>query len=136
MKQSLFFMQNNAFEHAAKYTREELKDKNIRVINWSSYSFNLNLIEAVWNIMKNWIQKHYDDQDKLFYSTLRNAVKKAWDAVTPEQLDELINFMSARCQAVIDADVLRACPAFYWNACPSSEPKALSGLALSFPLYI
>ncbi len=104
MKQDLFFMQNNAFEHAVKYTREKLKDKDIRVIAWPSYSPDLNLIEAVWNIMKNWIQKHYDDQNKLFYNTLRTAVKEAWDAVTSEQLDELINSMSARCQAVINAD--------------------------------
>ncbi len=32
--------------------------------------------------------------------------------------------------------LLRACSAFYWDACPLSEPKALSGLALPFPLYI
>ncbi len=49
MKQNLFFMQNNAFKHAAKYTREELENKDIHVINWSSYSFDLNLIEAVLN---------------------------------------------------------------------------------------
>ncbi len=104
MKQNLFFMQNNAFKHAAKYTREELENKDIHVINWSSYSFDLNLIEAVWNNMKNWIQKHYDDQNKLFYNTLRNAVRKIWDAVTLKQLDELIDFMSARCQIIIDAD--------------------------------
>ncbi len=47
MKQDLFFMQNNAFEHAVKYTREKLKDKDIRVIAWPSYSPDLNLIEAV-----------------------------------------------------------------------------------------
>ncbi len=41
---------------------------------------------------------------KLFYNTLRNAVRKIWDAVTSKQLDELIDFMSAHCQIVIDAD--------------------------------
>ncbi len=55
MKQNFFFMQNNAFEHAAKYTREELENKDICIIDWFSYSSDLNLIEAVWNIMKNWI---------------------------------------------------------------------------------
>ncbi len=104
MKQNLFFMQNNALEHAAKYTREELENRGIRVIDWPSYSPDLNLIEAVWNIMKNWIQKHYDDQNKLFYNILRNAVRKIWNAVTSKQLDKLIDFMSARCQIVIDAD--------------------------------
>ncbi len=54
--------------------------------------------------MKDWIQEHYDDQDKLSYNTLRKAVREAWDAVTPEQLNKLIEFMRARCQAVIAAD--------------------------------
>ncbi len=54
--------------------------------------------------MKDWIQEHYDHIDKLFYDNLRKAVRKAWDAVTPKQLNELINSMRARCQAVIDAD--------------------------------
>jgi len=104
MKQGLSFMQDNAPGHAAKYTREELEDRGIRVIDWPPYSPDLNPIEAVWNIMKDWIQEHYGDQDKLSYNTLRNAVREAWDAVTPEQLDELIGSMPARCQAVIDAD--------------------------------
>ncbi len=104
MIQGLFFMQNNALGHAAKYTREKLKNKDIRVIDWSSYSSYLNLIETVWNIMKDWIQEHYDDQDKLFYDTLRKAVREAWEAVTSEQLDALVNEMHARCEAVILAE--------------------------------
>ena len=54
--------------------------------------------------MKNWIQEHYGDEDKLSYNTLRKAVREAWDAVTSEQLDALINEMKDRCQAIIDAD--------------------------------
>jgi len=54
--------------------------------------------------MKDWIQKRYDDQDKLFYNTLRKAVREAWDAVTPEQLKELIDSMHDRCEAVITAE--------------------------------
>ena len=54
--------------------------------------------------MKNWIQEHYGDQDKLSYNTLRKAVREAWDAVTSEQLDALIDEMHDRCKAVIIAE--------------------------------
>ena len=100
----LLFMQDNAPRHAAKYTREELQDRGIPYISWPPYSPDLNPIEAVWNIMKDWIQEHYGDQDKLSYNTLRKAVREAWDAVTPEQLDALIDEMHDRCEAVIIAE--------------------------------
>ena len=100
----LRFMQDNAPGHAARITQEELQERGIHVIAWPPFSSDLNPIEKVWNIMKNWIQDHYGDHDKLSYNALRKAVREAWDAVTPEQLEELINEMGARCQAVIDAD--------------------------------
>jgi len=52
MNQGLSFMQDNAPGHAAGYTREELEERGIRVIDWPPYSPDLNPIEAVWNIMK------------------------------------------------------------------------------------
>jgi len=61
-------------------------------------------IEAVWNIMKDWIQEHHGDQNKFSYNTLRKAVREAWDAVTPEQSEELIDSMHDRCEAVIAAE--------------------------------
>jgi hypothetical protein len=54
--------------------------------------------------MKNWIQLHYRDEDKLSYDRLRQAVREAWDAITSSQLDSLIESMSKRCQAVIDVE--------------------------------
>ncbi len=97
-------MQNNALEHAAKYTQEELEERDIRVIDWSSYSLDLNFIEVVWNIIKNWIQEHYDNQNKLFYNTLWKAVRKVWNAVTFEQLKKLIDSMHDQCEIVIAAE--------------------------------
>ena len=39
----------------------------------------------------------------LFY-LLRAAVKEVWDLITDEYLQELVNSMQERCQAVIDAN--------------------------------
>ena len=54
--------------------------------------------------MRDWIQDHYSNADKLSSDALRKAVRETWDAVTPEQLNELIDEMGARCQTVIEAE--------------------------------
>jgi hypothetical protein len=100
----LLFMQDNAPGHAAYDTLEELRNRGIRIIDWPPYSPDLNPIEAVWGIMKDWIQQNYGDQDKLSYDRQRMAVREAWGSVLSEQLGELIDSMKDRCQAVIDAD--------------------------------
>jgi hypothetical protein len=51
--------------------------------------------------MKDWIYKHYPE--KLSYDVLRRAVREAWDAILPEELEALVDSMTARCQAVINA---------------------------------
>jgi len=44
---------------------------------------------------------HYDCGN-MTYPRLRQAVKEAWEAITEEHLEELMNSMHDRCQAVID----------------------------------
>jgi len=53
--------------------------------------------------MKDWIEDVYGVDVNLGYTRLREAVKAAWDAIPQSKLDELINSMPARMQAVIDA---------------------------------
>ena len=43
-------------------------------------------------------------KDLTNYKTLRKAVTEAWEAIGKIQLDDLIDSMHARCQAVIDVD--------------------------------
>ena len=77
----LHFMQDNAAGHAARLNREEFEYRRISFIEWPPFSPDLNPIEHVWNIMKDWIQMQYGDQDKLSYDNLRKAVREAWDAL-------------------------------------------------------
>lgn len=89
MNPELLFMQDNALGHSAAYTLQELSNRGISTIAWPPFSPDLNPIEAVWNIMKNWIQFHYGDETKLSYDRLRQAVMDAWNAVSEEQLKQL-----------------------------------------------
>jgi transposase len=96
-------MQDGAPGHAAADTKADLAERGIAVIFWPPYSPDLNPIEAVWNRMKDYLMRKYPD-DHSSYDRLRQAVKEVWDAITAEELQQLIRSMRDRCQAVIDAD--------------------------------
>ncbi len=53
--------------------------------------------------MKNWIQERYGE-GRMLYDRLREAVKAAWETIPQRCLDELLDSMHDRCQAVIDAN--------------------------------
>ena len=98
----LFLMQDNARPHCAKETLAEFAERGVHLIFWPPASPDLNPIEMIWDDMKNWIQEHYPE--RLTYTTLRKAVREAWDSISERRLNELLDEMPARCQAVIDAN--------------------------------
>jgi transposase len=91
-------MQDSAPCHIAKGAIEDLEERGIICIRWPAFSPDLNPIEMVWNWMKDWIQERYDE--------LREAIIAAWDAVPDAYLNQLLEEMPAKCQAVIDANGL------------------------------
>ena len=66
-----------------------------------------NLIEHVWNWMKNWIQEHYWEAsyrvDRIPLSQLKRIIWEAWEAVPDSYIQSLYDSWWRRCQAVIDA---------------------------------
>ncbi len=54
--------------------------------------------------MKDWIQDNYIMEDLTNYNTLRRAVTKAWNAIGWNLLNDLIDSMPERCEAVIAAN--------------------------------
>jgi transposase len=97
----LQLMQDNAPGHHGKKTQEELRNRNIHPIFWPPYSPDLNPIEKIWDWIKDYIQNNFPE--RMTYPQLRQAVREAWDSITVDQLNELIDSMHDRCQAVIDA---------------------------------
>jgi transposase len=59
MNPELVFMQDNAPSHRAAETRTELREREVPTIFWLAFSADLNPIEHVWNLMKDWIYKNY-----------------------------------------------------------------------------
>jgi transposase len=98
----LQFMQDGAPGHNAEYTYTELAERGIYPIFWPAYSPDLNPIEYVWNIMKNYLQDEYPEN--MTYNALRLAVNDAWNRIGSDTFNELIESMHDRCQAVIDAE--------------------------------
>ncbi len=78
-------MQDRTPGHASGYKFDELVNRSIQLIFWPSFLPDLNPIETVWNIMKDWIQDRYGE-GRLSYDRLRQAVKEAWEAVGQDQL--------------------------------------------------
>ena len=103
-------MQDGASDHAAASTLQELAERDVRVIWWPAFSPDLNPIETVWNKMKDWIQNNYEKN--LSYDQLRDAMTAAWEQISEQFLDELMDSMPARCEAVILADGMHT---RYWN---------------------
>ena len=101
MYSGLSLMQDGASSHTAAATLEEFAERGIRVIFWPPYSPDLNPIKMLWDDMKNWIQNNYGE--RMTYPRLRQAVTEAWESIEQRRLDDLIDEMPARCQAVIDA---------------------------------
>ena len=95
-------MQDGAPSHLAASIKEELLERGIYTIYWPPYLPDLNLIETIWNWIKDYIKNRFGDV-QLSYNNLRAAVKEEWEAITIEQLNSLIDSMRERCEAVIDA---------------------------------
>ena len=103
MRPHLKFMQDNAPGHAAKATITDLLERGIIPIFWPAFSPDLNPIEKIWNWMKDWIEREYGERIWT-HERLREVVRAAWDAITIEQLNELIDSMHQRCLDVIAAN--------------------------------
>ncbi|KAI0997888.1 hypothetical protein K3495_g10301 [Podosphaera aphanis] len=80
------FMQDNALCHKAALTTRFLRAHGDEPIAWPAFSPDLNPIEAVWSLMKIFIQTNYPEFERSPQRSrdeVREIVEEAWDAITP-----------------------------------------------------
>jgi transposase len=95
----IIFQQDNDPKHTCDMVVKWFEEKGITVLNWPSYSPDLNPIENLWAILKSSIA----DRNPTNEAELFALVNKAWDEIPNETLKNLVKSMPRRCQAVIDS---------------------------------
>lgn len=100
----LRLVQDNAPAHAAASTIADLEGRGIELIRWPPFSPDLNLIENLWNKMKDYQDKHWGDE-VCSNAIERSRILESWGlGVTDEYLHQLILEMPDRCEAVLRAN--------------------------------
>ncbi|KAL8300796.1 hypothetical protein RB597_005700 [Gaeumannomyces tritici] len=103
------FMQDNAPIHKARATLEFLFELGVKLLQWPPYSPDFNPIENLWAILKDKLQKSYPGLAQLPNNdqAINLLIKKAeevWEDILEELVNELVDSMPRRVQAVFDAN--------------------------------
>ncbi len=91
------FPHDNYPKHTAKSTKEWLKKKHIKVLEWPSQSPDLNPIENLWRELKVQVGKcqprNLNDSERI--------CKEEWDKIPPEMCANLVVNYKKRLTSVI-----------------------------------
>ena len=107
---NLIFMWNNIFIHSFHKIQIWFQKINIQMLKWFSYSFNLNFIKNLWALFKKKLFKMYFNLNSLeekkneAESQLFKILQQAWENIWNKIVQNLIESMPRRIQAVIAAE--------------------------------
>jgi len=96
------FQEDNAPCHKSKIVAEFRAKKNIRTLKWPAQSPDLNPIENLWDEIKKILRSRKVKPTNL--SSLERQVRKAWKSISSEKIENLVESMPRRIQAVINAN--------------------------------
>ena len=92
------FQEDNAPIHTATRVLNFFYNEGINVMDWPAKSPDLNPIENIWGLMKNYVAEKYPKN----LVELERLIKEAWEAIcTPDLCKKLFDSMYSRCEAVI-----------------------------------
>ncbi|KAL0164887.1 hypothetical protein M9458_040640 [Cirrhinus mrigala] len=93
LKMGWVFQHDSDPKHTAKATKEWLKKKHIKVLEWPSQSIDLNPIENLWRELKVQVAKHQPRN--------LNDLERIWDKTPPEMCANLVANYKKRRTSVI-----------------------------------
>ena len=94
------FQHDNDPKHTSSDVKAYLKSKKIHVLDWPSQSPDLNPIEHLWDVLQRRCEGRFASNDKEKFQQLAEE----WSNIPADVLNNLIDSMPRRCQAVIDAN--------------------------------
>lgn len=98
---SFILMHDNARPHVARVVIDYLRDVELMVMDWPPLSPDLNPIEHVWDELGRRVKNRFPSPANL--RDLRAALTEEWDNIPQETIQNFIQGMNKRMQAVIRA---------------------------------
>lgn len=98
---NIVFQQDNDPKHTSKLASKWFLDNKVSVLDWPSYSPDLNPIENLWAIIKKRLCQC--ERAPKSISELFERISNEWNTITPKLCQDLITSMPKRINAVIKA---------------------------------
>lgn len=100
------FQQDNDPKHRARLTIELLEDRCPKILDWPSYSPDLNPIENLWSIMKRNVEKKVNimisEKKSITNEVFMSTIAREWEAIDGNLCLNLANSMPRRIELVIE----------------------------------
>ena len=102
------FQQDNDPKHTARLTTTLLKERCAKVLDWPSYSPDLNPIENLWAILKRRVEKRVHrlvaKKKPVGLEVFQSIIRSEWEALDRNLLTSLVKSMKKRLELVIEKD--------------------------------